>query len=1356
MLFALLHVVRTLWGLWQLQLFVKWAVKSIKSLRALGIEYELNTGARTGYDGKKQTQNGEEREQETTNIGTTQEPGNTDDKEKVHSVAEIVDELWVSDELIENRVSHGNARCYIVFDKIEFRIDPKRRNVFRQRIVLLLQALSIPFRYVYGIVQKWLGNGSIPCFVQVPHEPEDVWLRWCVAFAAQGLNKWITEFTVAPEVDDEDGAINNLERYERRREHLAGRVLATAGIQLWLGSCLPLGEGKSLLSKEDLLRRAMTSGRGMPFDAVQRNAVLRPGKGYKAYERKLNRLINGIPVEFEEQVEELDIERVEWLAILLYIGEERIGNGSASRDSRRSEEYEKLEHDDLAIENMRAQLGMGNRTSGVDAAERRNASICGFTMPERYFHEVSKENRLVTKVGDLVDCWLALIAGVQMQFLVSKDEEWLGRCLGQVEHDQETVVSVEGVEMGGMEKRGSSLFMRHVRIEEAMQAFQFGVVGQEFEQLEQTLTFMGYSLESVRTRLGRWVKANTDSQSGAWRPLMFQAGELISGWTEVGRVSNDVSRTLRQREGNAVLRDRAVQCRVVWELQCVLRERVSGMEGSPSSMVAVALCMVSFPSLVVMNTEEASEEISDTDVRSSEAGGVAISENRDSVSVSFGNEQRGRDAEEERKKRSEEMFVIVPICGPQRMRLQVQVGDDDDWSNRSGAGDRGCKVRVRLCRGAASRDERFEWGWWREAALGRMEGLRRWQKNHGMCSPDLHAGHRNMTSGIVCVKPRAHKTGTEVEMWSGWEPFRSQQCRFELEGDKVLAKFEVSMRHGDLVVTKKNIATSHTQAVGERRFTMYEDNDREALQDGCLIVGEALVDKSPGCLSSVRAGVYEDEEFAKNLPAKGENVIGEELGQVRRDIFLLKVAALEHGDMNALQRCVKLLTDSSEEITEHMILTNRRRAGELVLAFFHSVFVSRKGSGGVKGGGREFEALFSLLQELVEKSAFDNYVVDVVLDFLKCAVDLRIPEDVRSCLIWMRRLIARSLRLDKLDCLCRSFEEILGAERGQRVAIHRKQLFFTDSEVTEYDVRTVNILEKALLERQIEEHDDVPAMNKLGLMVHNGAEGVEADVVRAMELYELAISKGDDGSAMNNLGCLLEKGGEGVGKDAVRAKELLERAINEHDHVEAMNNLGLVVEEGAEGVEADVVRAMELYELAISKGDDGSAMCNLGCLLETGGEGVEKDAVRAKELLERAINEHDFVPAMNSLGVMVEEGAERVEADAVRAMELYELAISKGRNGIAMYNLGILLRGGAEGLDCNLVRAAELFEMAIEEGNNTDAMVELGNLLRDGAEGVQRDTDRACRLYERAIKEDNHSEAVENLAALRDVTEDGD
>ncbi|CDF35958.1 unnamed protein product [Chondrus crispus] len=279
MLFALLHVVRTLWGLWQLQLFVKWAVKSITSLRALGIEYELNTGARTGHDGKKQTQNGQEREQETTNIGTTQEPGNTDDKEKVHYVAEIVDELWVSDELIENRVFHGNARCYIVFDKIEFRIDPKRRNVFRQRIVLLLQALSIPFRYVYGIVQKWLGNGSIPCFVQVPHKPEDVWLRWCVAFAAQGLNKWITEFTAAPEVDDEDGAINNLERYERRREHLAGRVLATAGIQLWLGSCLPLDEGKSLLSKEDLLRRAMTSGRGMPFDAVQRNAVLRPGKG---------------------------------------------------------------------------------------------------------------------------------------------------------------------------------------------------------------------------------------------------------------------------------------------------------------------------------------------------------------------------------------------------------------------------------------------------------------------------------------------------------------------------------------------------------------------------------------------------------------------------------------------------------------------------------------------------------------------------------------------------------------------------------------------------------------------------------------------------------------------------------------------------------------------------------------------------------------------------------------------------------------------------------------------------------------------------------------------------------------------
>ncbi|CDF39166.1 Sel1-repeat containing protein [Chondrus crispus] len=859
-----------------------------------------------------------------------------------------------------------------------------------------------------------------------------------------------------------------------------------------------------------------------------------------------------------------------------------------------------------------------------------------------------------------------------MQFLVSKDGGWLRRCLGQVEHDQETVVSGEGVEMGGMEKRGSGLFMRYVRIEEAMQAFQFGVVGQEFEQLEQTLTFMGYSLESVRTRLGRWVKANTDSQSGAWRPLMFQAGELISGWTEVGRVSNDVSRTLRQREGNAVLGDRAVQCRVVWELQCVLRERVSGMEGSPSSMVAVALCMVSFPSLVVMKTEETSEKMGATDVRSSEAGGVAISENRDSVSVSFGNEQRGRDAEEERKKRSEEMFVIVPICGPQRMRLQVQVGDDDDWSNRGGAGDRGFKVRVRLCRGATSRDERFEWGWWREAALGRMEGLRRWQKNHGMCSPDLHAGHRNMTSDIVSVKPRADKTGTEVEMWSGWEPFRSQQCRFELEGDKVLAKFEVSMRHHDLVVTKKNITTLYTQAVGERSFTVYEDNDREALQDGCLIVGEALDDKSPGCLSSVRAGAYEDEEFAKNLPAKGENVIEEELGQVQRDIFLLKVAALEHGDMNALQRCVELLTDSSEEITEHMILTNRRRAGELVLAFFHSVFVSRKGSCGVKGGGREFEALFSLMQELVEKSAFDNYVVDVVLEFLKCAVDMSIPEDVRSCLVWMRRLIARSLRLDKLDFLCRSFEEIIRAERGQGVAIRRKQFFFTDSEVTEYDVCTVNILEKTLLEREIEEHDDVWAMNTLGLMVHNGAEGVEADVVRAMELYELAISKGDDGSAMNNLGCLLEKGGEGVEKDAVRAKELFERAINEHDFVPAMNKLGLMVEEGADGVEADAVRAMELYELAISKGRNGIAMYNLGILLRDGAEGLDCNLVCAAELFERAIEESNGTDAMVELGNLLRDGAEGVERDTDRACILYEGAIKEDNHSEAVENLAAL------------------------------------------------------------------------------------
>ena len=199
----------------------------------------------------------------------------------------------------------------------------------------------------------------------------------------------------------------------------------------------------------------------------------------------------------------------------------------------------------------------------------------------------------------------------------------------------------------------------------------------------------------------------------------------------------------------------------------------------------------------------------------------------------------------------------------------------------------------------------------------------------------------------------------------------------------------------------------------------------------------------------------------------------------------------------------------------------------------------------------------------------------------------------------------------------------------------------------------------------------IEAMFNLGHLLQESGEGVERDVVRAMELYESAIEKGDNVFAMVNLGYLLQEGAEGVERDAVRARELYESAIEKGD-MKAMFNLGVLLQEGAERVERDAVRAMELYESAIEKGDI-DAIVNLGVLLQEGAEGVEQDAVRARELYESAIEKGDNVFAMVNLGYLLQEGAEGVERDAVRAMELYESAIENADNVGAMKDLGYLV-----------------------------------------------------------------------------------
>ena len=310
LLYALQHLLRTACGLWQLHVFVAWASKSIQALGALGIDYELKVKKHLDAEENKDKR----RRGKDKNEGQ--------DETEVLSANEMADELLVSDELIENRLFHENARCYLQFEDMDITTDSSHGDIFLQRIMILARILFIPIRYLYHtVLRRCFGRKSVSKVRQVPYKPEEVWLRWSVAFAAQGLGGWMKEFRVAAKADEDWSGLNNMQQYENQRDYVASRVLATAGLELWPGRCVVLGED-SAVSKTKLVRRVAESGCGLPFDARQVNVMKSAEEGYRPYALKLLGIMQEMPVWFVTEIEGFDIERVEWLAILLNLGRE--------------------------------------------------------------------------------------------------------------------------------------------------------------------------------------------------------------------------------------------------------------------------------------------------------------------------------------------------------------------------------------------------------------------------------------------------------------------------------------------------------------------------------------------------------------------------------------------------------------------------------------------------------------------------------------------------------------------------------------------------------------------------------------------------------------------------------------------------------------------------------------------------------------------------------------------------------------------------------------------------------------------------------------------------------------------------
>ncbi|CDF34171.1 unnamed protein product [Chondrus crispus] len=86
------------------------------------------------------------------------------------------------------------------------------------------------------------------------------------------------------------------------------------------------------------------------------------------------------------------------------------------------------------------------------------------------------------------------------------------------------------------------------------------------------------------------------------------------------------------------------------------------------------------------------------------------------------------------------------------------------------------------------------------------------------------------------------------------------------------------------------------------------------------------------------------------------------------------------------------------------------------------------------------------------------------------------------------------------------------------------------------------------------------------------------------------MAKGNSGNATCYLAMTLRDGAEGVERNAVRAVELFEMDIKARKQSRSMVCLGNMMRDGADGVARDTDRAIQLYEMAVEEDNNAEAV----------------------------------------------------------------------------------------------------------------------------------------------------------------------
>lgn len=422
---------------------------------------------------------------------------------------------------------------------------------------------------------------------------------------------------------------------------------------------------KGVFSEQEILKRICITGAGLPFGAPHPNSKTESrGKvqyEYSRFETKLERIRELFRVDDLEALNGFEPCELEWLAIFLSVDESSVPYTTI-------ESYEKAEHippsfeDDsssisdneitaslqgeeelkpcgITLNNLHIQLGIEIPDS--ESTELRSGTVSSFPVIRTALRQCFLNNRSIYEISIHIDNTLALCIGDQYAFMISK------------ESDMETWI-VAGCEILalGVEKYGrlaSNLSKSELPAERKRLLYQLTCEAPEFSNFDQRMTFLGCSMEHLRSSLAKWVEHHPSENSTVWTPKI-PISEVFKF-----RTSESLSQCVHPWMLNAKIGHRYGQMRLLWELQNHFHRSLPEEGVSPESPVAMILCILSFPAVEV-KPAYSSTEITDEG---------AVATNRDcQCNVSFDLQQKV------------DVIISIPL-GPQNIYVEVSLQCDN-------------------------------------------------------------------------------------------------------------------------------------------------------------------------------------------------------------------------------------------------------------------------------------------------------------------------------------------------------------------------------------------------------------------------------------------------------------------------------------------------------------------------------------------------------------------------------------------------------------------------------------------------------------------------------------------------------